>query len=89
MRARSLCFCRCRWRDWQLNLSNVAQAVLFVLLIWVVDRAVGFSNQQAAYLRTERHPEPVAVGGIPACRTDAFLKVRRRTRMRPGDGSAA
>jgi hypothetical protein len=62
-----------RWRDWQLNLANVAQAVLFVLLVWIVDRAVSFSNQQAPYLRAERDPGAVPVASIPPCGTNIFL----------------
>jgi hypothetical protein len=64
-----------RARDWQLNLSNLAQAVLFVLLIWIVDRAVSFSNQQSAYLRAERDPAPVPVGSLTPCAQDTFLQV--------------
>jgi hypothetical protein len=57
------------------------QAVLFVLLVYVVDRAVSFSSQQAPYLRSERDPGAVPVASIPPCVTDIFLKVR-------GDGRA-
>jgi hypothetical protein len=79
----------CRWRDWQLNLSNVVQAVLFVLLVWIVDRAVSFSNQQAAYLRAERDPGAVPVASIPPCGTNIFLTQVGASTLAPLAAAAA
>ncbi|KAL4424942.1 hypothetical protein ABPG77_009671 [Micractinium sp. CCAP 211/92] len=63
-----------RLRAWKTNLLLVLQAVLFIALIWVVDRAVCASRQrQPAYSRVET-AEAHPVGPIPDCSDNLFMR---------------
>ncbi|KAL4434281.1 hypothetical protein ABPG75_000722 [Micractinium tetrahymenae] len=63
-----------RARAWKTNLLLVLQAVLFIALIWVVDRAVCASRQrQPAYSRVETAAAQ-PVGPIPDCSDNLFMR---------------
>lgn len=66
-----------RARSWKTNLLSVMQAVAFVLLVWVIDKAITFSNSQYSSFSADRSPDPVAVTDIPPCTSNKFIKANR------------
>ncbi|KAI3423876.1 hypothetical protein D9Q98_009710 [Chlorella vulgaris] len=63
-----------RRRAWKTNLLLIAQAVLFITLIFAVDRAVSSSRQrQPAFSRVES-ASTVAVGPVPDCASNLFMR---------------
>ena len=64
----------CRRRAWKTNVLLVAQAVLFVFLTWAIDQAVSASNQRRPAYSSISTTQPQAVGPIPDCSDNMFLR---------------
>jgi hypothetical protein len=64
-----------RGRAWRLNTAHVAQAAFAVLLVFAIDAALRYSESfYAGGLRDKRRTEPAALGGVPDCAADPFLR---------------
>lgn len=63
-----------RRRAWRTNLLLVAQAALFVCLIWAVDRAVTASNQRKPSFSSAATAEAAPVGAVPDCAGSLFMR---------------
>ena len=70
------CNAGCRTRAWRVLVLQAVQAVLFVLLIWLVQKALEMSNKAYQGLQPDRSPEAVPIGALPDCRRNIFLQVR-------------
>ncbi|KAK9828716.1 hypothetical protein WJX72_001692 [[Myrmecia] bisecta] len=62
-----------RSRSWQNNLLQVFQAVLFVFLIWAIDRSVSYSRHKMAACQDRPNPQRAPVGEIPNCNDNIYL----------------
>lgn len=60
--------------EWKTNLLLLAQAVLFILLIWGVDKALTASRQRQAAYSSQEGADPVAIAQIPDCSTNIYLR---------------
>lgn len=64
----------CRRRAWKTNLLLIAQAALFVLLTWTVDKAVSASQQRRPAFSSVPTAMPLDVGPIPLCTENTFMR---------------
>ncbi|KFM28559.1 ABC transporter A family member 2 [Auxenochlorella protothecoides] len=62
---------------WRTNVLLLAQAVLFILLIWGVDRALTASRQRQPAYSSQTTAEAVDIGPIPDCATNIYLRQDR------------
>ena len=65
----------CRLRAWKTNLLQVLQAVLFVFVIWAIDKAITYSRERQPAFSQVHIPSSAAVGSIPDCTQNQYLKV--------------
>ena len=63
-----------RLRAWKTNLLQVLQAVLFVFVIWAVDKAITYSRERMPAFSQVRSPSATAVASIPDCTQNQYLK---------------
>lgn len=63
-----------RSRAWKSNLLLLAQAVLFILLIWLINQAMEASRRSLPAFSSVENPTPVPVGAIPLCTSSMFLR---------------
>ncbi|KAL3149709.1 hypothetical protein ABBQ38_013538 [Trebouxia sp. C0009 RCD-2024] len=61
-------------RAWKTNLLQVCQAVLFVFVIWAVDKAITYSRERTPAFSEVQNPPATAVTGIPDCSQNKFLQ---------------
>lgn len=55
---------------------QILQAILFMFLIWAIDKAIVYSRQQTPAFAQVQHPASAAVRNIPACRQNTYLQVQ-------------
>ena len=65
---------RIRAASWKTNVLLLAQAALFTLLIWGVDRALLASRQRQGAYSTSPDLHARAIGDIPDCTTSIYLR---------------
>lgn len=65
---------RLRAAAWKTNVFLLAQAALFMLLIWGVDQALIASRHRQAAYSSQLGLEPFAVGPIPDCSANIYLR---------------
>jgi hypothetical protein len=58
-----------------MNLLLITQAAMFIILTWIVDRAVLISNQRRPAFSSVKEALPVAVEGIPLCSDNMFMRI--------------
>ncbi len=63
-----------RLRAWKTNLLQVLQAVLFVFVIWAVDKAITYSRERMPAFSQVHSPFATAVASIPDCTQNQYLK---------------
>lgn len=63
-----------RLRAWKTNLLQVLQAVLFVFVIWAVDKAITYSRERMPAFSQVHSPSATAVASIPDCAQNQYLK---------------
>jgi hypothetical protein len=63
-----------RLRAWKTNLLQVLQAVLFVFVIWAVDKAITYSRERMPAFSQVHSPSATAVASIPECTQNQYLK---------------
>ena len=63
-----------RVRAWKTNLLQVLQAVLFVFVIWAVDKAITYSRERMPAFSQVHSPSATAVASIPDCTQNQYLK---------------
>lgn len=63
-----------RLRAWKTNLLQVLQAVLFVFVIWAVDKAITYSRERMPAFSQVHSPSATAVASIPDCTQNQYLK---------------
>ena len=63
-----------RLRAWKTNLLQVLQAVLFVFVIWAVDKAITYSRERMPAFSQVHSPSANAVASIPDCTQNQYLK---------------
>lgn len=64
-----------RGRAWKMNLLLITQAAMFIILTWIVDRAVLISNQRRPAFSSVKEALPVAVEGVPLCSDNMFMRI--------------
>ena len=65
----------CRSRAWKTNLLQVFQAVLFVFVIWAINKAITYSRERTPAFSEVHSPPAIAVTSIPDCSQNKFLQV--------------
>ena len=63
-----------RRRAWKTNVLLVLQAVLFILLIWAVDKAVSASRQRQPAFSSVPVAVPQPVAAVPLCSSNRFMR---------------
>lgn len=64
-----------RARSWRTNFAQLFQSVFFILLIYVIALALGYSaSYYSRGSKDERRTEATPVGSVPDCTTDVFLQ---------------
>ena len=63
-----------RQRAWKTNVLLVLQAVLFILLIWAVDKAVSASRQRQPAFSSVPVAAPQQVSAVPLCTSNRFMR---------------
>lgn len=63
-----------RLRAWKTNLLQVLQAVLFVFVIWAVDKAITYSRERMPAFSQVHSPSANAVASLPDCTQNQYLK---------------
>ncbi|GAX80780.1 hypothetical protein CEUSTIGMA_g8216.t1 [Chlamydomonas eustigma] len=63
-----------RLRSWRQNLFHVTQSILVIFLVWCINKAVSYSNNQFTGKGAVRNPPVVGIPNIPDCRENLFLR---------------
>lgn len=60
-------------RQWRVNLLQLVQAALFMFIIWLIVKALSYSNELSESFTTQRNPKASAIDQIPLCSTNIYL----------------
>ena len=62
------------WRNWKATLVRLAAPFIFLLLVWLIDKALQANERATEDTKIRRHPEAEAVTDIPRCEEDLYIR---------------
>ena len=62
------------WRNWKATLVRLAAPFIFLLLVWLIDKALQANERATEDTKVRRHPKAEAVTDIPRCEEDLYIR---------------
>eukprot|EP00210_Caulerpa_lentillifera_P000918 g888.t1 len=62
------------WRNWKSTSVRLAAPFIFMLLVWLIDKALQANESSLDSFKVLRHPEPELIKSIPRCGDDLYMK---------------